>query len=95
MTQAINSFSEILDKYDMFILDQWGVMHDGNRGYEHAIEAVNNLRHDITIIMIAHRLSTVRDCDVIYFLESGQIRAQGTYAYLQEVNETFRAMSAR
>ena len=43
MTQKINSFSEILDKYDMFILDQWGVMHDGNRGYEHAIVAVNNL----------------------------------------------------
>ena len=29
MTKIINSFSEILDKYDMFILDQWGVMHDG------------------------------------------------------------------
>ena len=43
MTQIINSFSEISDKYDVFILDQWGVMHDGNRGYEHAIEAVNNL----------------------------------------------------
>ena len=43
MTQTINSFSEILDQYDMFILDQWGVMHDGNRGYDHAIEAVNNL----------------------------------------------------
>ena len=43
MTQVINSFSEILDKYDMFILDQWGVMHDGNRGYDHAIAAVNSL----------------------------------------------------
>ena len=43
MTKIISSFSEISDKYDVFILDQWGVMHDGNRGYEHAIEAVNNL----------------------------------------------------
>ena len=41
MTQAIRSFSEILDKYDMFILDQWGVMHDGIRGYDHAIAAIN------------------------------------------------------
>ena len=43
MIQAISSFSEILDKYDMFILDQWGVMHDGIRGYDHAIAAINNL----------------------------------------------------
>ena len=43
MTKVINSFSEISEKYDVFILDQWGVMHDGNRGYDHAIAAVNNL----------------------------------------------------
>ena len=43
MTTIINSFSEISDKYDIFMLDQWGVMHDGNHGYEHAIEAVNKL----------------------------------------------------
>ena len=43
MTKIINSFSEILDKYDFFILDQWGVMHDGYKGYKHAINAVNKL----------------------------------------------------
>ena len=43
MTKVINSFSEILDKYDVFILDQWGVMHDGHYGYEHAIDAVKHL----------------------------------------------------
>jgi HAD-superfamily class IIA hydrolase, TIGR01459 len=43
MTQIINSFFQILDKYDIFILDQWGVMHDGHQGYEHAIESVDNL----------------------------------------------------
>ena len=43
MTKIINSFSKILDKYDFFILDQWGVMHDGHKGYKHAINAVNKL----------------------------------------------------
>ena len=43
MTKIINSFSTILDKYDFFILDQWGVMHDGQKGYKHAINAVNKL----------------------------------------------------
>ena len=43
MTKIINSFSDILEKYDFFILDQWGVMHDGHKGYKHAINAVNKL----------------------------------------------------
>jgi len=43
MTKVINSFSEISDKYNVFILDQWGVMHDGNYGYDHAIDAVKYL----------------------------------------------------
>ena len=43
MTKVINSFSEISDKYNVFILDQWGVMHDGHNGYDHAIDAVKHL----------------------------------------------------
>ena len=43
MTKVINSFSEISDKYNVFILDQWGVMHDGHYGYDHAIDAVKQL----------------------------------------------------
>ena len=39
MTEIINNFSKIIDKYDFFILDQWGVMHDGHKGYQHAINA--------------------------------------------------------
>ncbi len=43
MTKLINSFAEIENKYDIFILDQWGVMHDGQHGYKHAINAVDKL----------------------------------------------------
>jgi len=43
------------------------------------MEAVNNLGHDITMIMIAHRLSTVRHCDQIYLLERGEVKARGTF----------------
>ncbi len=43
MTKIINSFSDILDRYDIFILDQWGVMHDGKKGYNHAVNAVDKL----------------------------------------------------
>ena len=39
----INSILEIINKYENFIIDQWGVMHDGKYGYKHAIEAINYL----------------------------------------------------
>ncbi len=40
---TINSISEIINKYENFIIDQWGVMHDGKTGYRHAIEAIEYL----------------------------------------------------
>lgn len=43
MTKIIKNISEIIDFYDVFILDQWGVMHDGSNGYNHAIEAIDKL----------------------------------------------------
>ncbi|MBI5329740.1 MAG: ABC transporter ATP-binding protein [Betaproteobacteria bacterium] len=57
------------------------------------MEAVHNLGHEVTIILIAHRLSTVRECDQIYLLGGGRVTAQGTYDELVERNETFRAMT--
>lgn len=58
------------------------------------MEAVSNLGHDITIILIAHRLSTVRQCGQIYLLERGEVKAQGTFKELTQASERFRAMAA-
>ena len=46
------------------------------------IEAVERLGRDLTILIIAHRLTTVRNCDTIVQLEQGRIVAQGTYEEL-------------
>jgi ABC-type multidrug transport system fused ATPase/permease subunit len=43
------------------------------------MDAVNNIGKDITIILIAHRLNTVKDCDIIFKLEKGQVIGQGTF----------------
>lgn len=56
------------------------------------MEAVHNLRKQITIIVIAHRLSTVKSCDTIYLLEKGELKGQGTFDELTEVNERFKSM---
>jgi ABC-type multidrug transport system fused ATPase/permease subunit len=57
------------------------------------MEAVHNLGHEITIILIAHRLSTVKACDTIFLLEKGRVKAQGTYSELIESNHTFQKMT--
>jgi ABC-type multidrug transport system fused ATPase/permease subunit len=57
------------------------------------MEAVNNLGHEITIILIAHRLSTVRQCDQVYLLEQAEVKASGTYAELCANNKQFAAMA--
>lgn len=57
------------------------------------MEAVHNLGHEITIILIAHRLSTVKACDMIFLLEKGELKAQGTFNELTHANEVFRAMA--
>lgn len=57
------------------------------------MEAINNLGHDITIILIAHRLSTVRQCDQIYLLERGEVKASGTYDKLTKNNIQFKLMA--
>ena len=57
------------------------------------MEAVHNLSHEATIILIAHRLSTVKECDCIYLLEKGELVGTGTYDELARNNPQFRRMT--
>lgn len=45
-----------------------------NQTEKEFMKAVNNLSKNITIIIIAHRLSTVKNCDKIYLLDNGKIK---------------------
>jgi ABC-type bacteriocin/lantibiotic exporter with double-glycine peptidase domain len=62
---------------------------------EAVMDAIRNLQHKITIVIIAHRLNTVRQCDHIYILNKGQVEAQGTYDDLMQKNEIFRSMTLK
>ncbi|MCC5908768.1 MAG: ABC transporter ATP-binding protein [Balneolaceae bacterium] len=57
------------------------------------IEAIERLRGDRTIIMIAHRLTTVQNCDVIYMMQEGRVVGKGNYEELMENSLEFRKMS--
>ena len=56
------------------------------------MEAVNKLSKDITIILIAHRLTTVKKCDKIFLLEDGKLKAEGNYKKLVELDDYFRSL---
>jgi ABC-type multidrug transport system fused ATPase/permease subunit len=57
---------------------------------EAVMEALRNLSGKKTIITIAHRLTTVKDCDVIYLMEQGRIVNQGTYDELLKYSLWFQ-----
>jgi ABC-type multidrug transport system fused ATPase/permease subunit len=50
-----------------------------NIAESNVIENISNLKNGITTLIVAHRLSTIRNCDYILFLQSGTLHASGTY----------------
>ena len=56
-------------------------------------DAIRQLSHHKTLIVIAHRLSTVRDCDTLYLLEGGKVVESGTYGELADKSEWFGRVS--
>lgn len=76
---------------DVLILDEATSALD-NLTEKAVIDAVHNLAQEKTVIMIAHRLTTVRDCDTIFLLENGQLVAKGSYQELMANSEEFQRL---
>lgn len=57
------------------------------------MNAIEELNRDLTILLIAHRLTTVRRCDTIVELQHGRVVAQGTYEQLLDRSPSFRQMA--
>jgi ABC-type multidrug transport system fused ATPase/permease subunit len=57
------------------------------------MDAVHETGRGKTIVLVAHRLTTVKKCDWIYMLDKGRIIDEGTYDSLLENNKVFRSMS--
>ena len=57
------------------------------------MSAIHELAGQKTIILIAHRLKTVQQCDKIYMLERGRVVDQGTFSELLGKNEKFKQMA--
>lgn len=57
-------------------------------------QAIDNLVKDHTIIIVAHRLSTIIDADIIYLIEDGRLIDEGTHNELIKKNKTYKKLYA-
>jgi ABC-type bacteriocin/lantibiotic exporter with double-glycine peptidase domain len=90
--QRLSIARALYQRPEVLILDEATSALD-NLTEREVMEAVHDLKGEMTIIMIAHRLSTVRVCDRIVLLENGQVASMGTYQELFVSNDHFRAMA--
>ena len=90
--KTILGLKEIYKKYDVFLLDQWGVMHDGNKGYINAIDCIKMLvQEKKTLIIISNsskrKNNTISKLDKLGFnkddfievMTSGEMMWQSLY----------------
>lgn len=75
----------------VLLLDEATSALDGMTEAE-LLSVLGTLRGRSTIILIAHRLSLVRGCDVIFQLDAGRVVGSGTYEELTRESERFRRM---
>ncbi|MDC1243106.1 ABC transporter ATP-binding protein/permease [Amylibacter sp.] len=90
--QRIGIARALYKQANVLVLDEATSSLD-NATEQLVMDAIGALNSDLTILLIAHRLTTVRHCDFIVELEHGRVVAQGTYEQLLECSPSFRRMA--
>jgi len=89
--QRIGIARALYKQTELLVLDEATSALDGIT--EKAVmDAIRKMGHSKTIILIAHRLSTVQFCDIIFLLDQGRLKASGSFNELLETSEDFRRM---
>jgi len=78
---------------DLLVLDEATAALD-NKTEREVTSAIEQLRGRKTLIVIAHRLSTVERCDALIFLSAGKVEAVAPFAQLMRESAAFRAMAS-
>ena len=77
---------------EILVLDEATSSLD-NRTEKIIQKTIKNLKNKMTIISIAHRFSTIKNCNCIFFLENGVVRDKGTYESLKIKSSAFRSLA--
>ena len=83
--QRIGIARALYKKADVIIFDEATSALD-NQTEEAVMQAIDKLHDDLTVLIIAHRLTTLRECDLIVELEHGAIKRTGTYGEIVKKN---------
>lgn len=89
--QRVGIARALYRRASLLVLDEPTSALDGLTESE-VMETIEGLRGHCTIVLIAHRTSTVRRCDIIFELAGGAIVAAGTYAQLSRQSERFERL---
>ena len=57
------------------------------------MESIAQHRTDLTLLVVAHRLATIEDCDAIFQITDGRLAANGTYEELLDQSPSFRKLA--
>ena len=81
--QRLGIARALLSKPKFIVLDEATSALDGET--ERRIsEALKSLRGECTLVVVAHRLSTVREADVVAYLDEGEVKAVGSFEFVRK-----------
>lgn len=84
------SIARTLSKKSKIILFDEATSALDNNSQEYIKKAIDNLVCDHTVIIVAHRLSTIMDADIIYVVDRGNIVASGTHSKLLKTSNIYK-----
>jgi len=84
------SIARTLSKKSKVILLDEATSALDNASQEFVKKAIDNLVNDHTVVIVAHRLSTIIDADIIHVVDKGKVIASGTHDDLLKTNKIYR-----
>ena len=81
----------LLTKTEIILFDEATSSLD-NETQKEISEAIDNLKGEYTILIVAHRLSTVIDCDRIFVVDNGKIIDVGTHDELMKKSKFYKSL---
>lgn len=86
------AIARTLSKKSKIILFDEATSALDNESQEYVKKSIDNLIKDHTVIIVAHRLSTILDADIIYVIDKGKVVAEGTHKTLLENNKIYQTL---
>lgn len=86
--QRLGIARALLSSPKLLVLDEATSALDGKSEIDLS-DAISNLKNSMTLVVIAHRLSTVRNADLVIYMDAGRIRASGTFDEVRDLVPDF------